>query len=337
MSNTERETLDVDVLFVGAGPASLAGACHLGNLIERHNETADRPLEVMIAVLEKGKEIGSHAISGAVVDPRALRELFPRDWRDAPFEGAVEDEKLLWLTERRALSMPIPPMMENDGKYVASLGKLTKWMAAKAEEVGVDVFCEFPGSEVLLEGDQVVGVRTGDRGIGHDGQQKANYEPGVDILSRVTVLGEGPRGTLSEQLNKRLALDAEANPQVYAIGIKEVWELPSGRVEPGQVAHTMGWPLDRHTFEGCVDQDLPGLVAVELKIGVPSRKRQQGLEPLRGLGHEADEAVDQLGDKWFGPFGRGRPHLGDPRIDDAGGTRRSQDVGCREVVKNQGS
>ncbi len=250
MSDTEREILDVDVLFVGAGPASLAGAYHLGAMIETYNESAESPLEITIAVLEKGKEVGSHALSGAVVDPRAFRELFPHDWRKAPFEGPVEDDRLLWMTRRRARSVPVPPPMENEGKYVASLGKLVKWMAEKAESVGVDIFCEFPGSRMLLDGDRVIGVGTADRGIGHDGVEKANYEPGVDIHSRVVVLGEGPRGTLAEQLNSRLALDADSNPQVYALGIKEVWELPPGRVSPGQVAHTMGWPLDRNTYGG---------------------------------------------------------------------------------------
>ena len=250
MTNSERETLDVDVLFVGAGPANLAGAYHLGKLVQRHNETAEQTLEVSIAVLEKGKEIGSHAISGAVVDPRALRELFPDDWRHAPFEGAVEDEKLLWMTARRALSMPIPPPLENEGKYVASIGKLLKWMASRAEDVGVDIFCEFPASQALIEDNRMVGARTGDRGISHEGEKKANYEPGVDIISRVTVLGEGPRGTLSRQLNERFVLDEGRNPQIYTLGIKEVWELPEGRVRPGQVTHTMGWPLDMHTFGG---------------------------------------------------------------------------------------
>ena len=250
MPDHERETLDIDVLFVGAGPASLAAAYHLGKLLEAHNADSDEPLEVSMAILEKGKEIGSHALSGAVVDPRALRELMPRDWREAPFEGEVGEESLLWMMERRSLPMPIPPPLENEGKYVASLGKLLKWMAPKVEAVGVDIFCEFPASEVLLGGDRVVGVRTADRGVAHDGTRKANYEPGVDIASRVTVLGEGPRGTLAKQLNERFALDRDANPQVYSIGLKEVWELPEGRVTPGEVTHTMGWPLDLETFGG---------------------------------------------------------------------------------------
>ncbi|MEE2776461.1 MAG: electron transfer flavoprotein-ubiquinone oxidoreductase [Acidobacteriota bacterium] len=271
----ERETLELDVLFVGAGPASLAGAIHLGQLIERHNARRDEPLEVSIAVLEKGQEIGSHALSGAVVDPRSLKELFPRVWRDAPLEAEVQNEKLWWMTPARALGMPIPPMLENEGKYVASLGKLVKWMAAKAEEVGVDVFCEFPGREVLLDGERVVGVRTADRGIDRDGKRKANFEPGIDVLSKVTVLGEGPRGTLTRQLENRLGLSAESNPQVYALGIKEVWELPAERMEPGEVIHTMGWPLDLHTFGGgflYMMQD--DLLIVGLVVGLDYRDAQ---------------------------------------------------------------
>ncbi|HXO43304.1 MAG TPA: hypothetical protein VN999_17775, partial [Thermoanaerobaculia bacterium] len=195
----DRETLDIDVLFVGAGPASLAGAYHLAGLVRRHNEQAAQraqagppspaspaspaaqrspagpPLEVSIAVLEKGREIGSHALSGAVVDPRALAELFPEDWQSAPFEAAVGKEQVLFLTAGRARSLPIPPPLENHGCYVASLGKLLKWMAPRVEAAGVDVFCEFPAVAALVEDGRVVGVRTGDRGIGRHGERKANY------------------------------------------------------------------------------------------------------------------------------------------------------------------
>ena len=250
MSDQERETLDIDVLFVGAGPASLAGAYHLARLIRDHNQRSAAKLEVSIGVLEKGREIGSHAISGAVVDPRALRELFPDDWRDAPYEGKVEHEKLLFLTGSRAFGMPIPPPLENEGNYVASLGKLLKWMAPRAEEMGVDIFYEFPAAHALVENGRVAGVRTADRGISHTGEKKANYEPGVDIRSQVVVLGEGPRGTLVKQLDADLGLWQGKNPQVYSIGIKEVWDLPPGRIAPGEVIHTMGWPLDMHTFGG---------------------------------------------------------------------------------------
>jgi electron-transferring-flavoprotein dehydrogenase len=271
MSDQERETLEIDVLFVGAGPASLAGAYHLARLIRDHNASAGAAhskLEVSIAVLEKGREIGSHALSGAVVDPRALRELFPGEWESAPFEGKVDHdhEEVLFLTEKRALSLPIPPPLENDGSYVASLGRLLKWMAPKVEEAGADIFYEFPAAHALIEDGRVVGVRTADRGISHTGEKKANYEPGVDIRSQVVVLGEGPRGTLVKELDAKLNLWDGKNPQIYALGLKEVWDVPPGRFAPGQVLHTLGWPLDFETFGGGFlygmqnDQVIVGLV-----------------------------------------------------------------------------
>ena len=250
MSDDAREILPLDILFVGAGPASMAGAYHLARRIRQHNETAKTPIEVEIAILEKGKEIGSHALSGAVFDPRALAELMPEDWQDAPFEGKVEREQLWWMTQGKALSMPIPPMLNNKGKYVLSLGKLLKWMEPKLEELGVNVFCEFPATEALVENGRVIGVRTGDRGVDHHGKHKRNYEPGADVHSKVVVLGEGPRGTLTKQLESQFDLCAGSNPQIYAIGIKEVWELPPGRVQPGEVIHTMSWPLGFDTFGG---------------------------------------------------------------------------------------
>ena len=255
MSEIEREVLPLDVLFVGAGPASLAGAYHLARLIRDHNAKGDgEPIEAAIAVLEKGKEIGSHALSGAVVDPRALQELLPDDWQDAPFEGRVDKERFLGMTSKKAYSLPIPPPLKNKGKYVASLGKLMKWLAAKVEEMEVDIFCEFPGSEALIEGDgdgaRVIGVRTGDRGLDKEGEPKSNFEPGVDIHSRVVVLGEGPRGTLAKQLDQRFELSKGKNPMTYAIGLKEIWETPEQRLEPGEVIHTFGYPLDRKTYGG---------------------------------------------------------------------------------------
>lgn len=255
MSDEEREVLDIDVLFVGAGPASLAGAYHLGKLIEAHNEAGDgEAIEVSIAVLEKGQEIGSHALSGAVVDPRAFQELMPDTWQDAPFEAKVEHERFLYMTKKGAVSLPVPPPLKNKGKYVASLGKLMKWLAPKLEDMEIDVFCEFPGQKVLIEegddGKKVVGVRTGDRGLDKHGKPKSNFEPGVDIQSQVVVLGEGPRGTLAKQLEAEFNLTEGKNPQAYAIGIKEIWEIPEGRIKPGEVIHTMGEPLGWNIFGG---------------------------------------------------------------------------------------
>ena len=249
--SSQREILEVDVLFVGAGPASLAGAIRLQQLVDQHNQDAsdsDR-LEPLVAILEKGSELGAHALSGAVVDPRSLRELFPHDWQDIPFEGRVEQEQLLWMTSKRGWSVPVPPMLENEGKYVASLGRLVKWMGAKAEAAGAEIFSGFAAVSPLLDGQRVIGVRTGDQGVDHQGAHKSNYEPGVDVHAGVTVLGEGPRGTISKQLEQQFGL-AGPNPQVYAIGVKEIWDLPPGRVAAGEVIHTMGWPLDRNTFGG---------------------------------------------------------------------------------------
>jgi electron-transferring-flavoprotein dehydrogenase len=263
----ERETLEFDVLFVGAGPASLAGAYHLANLIRQHNEKAADKIEISIAVLEKGKEINSHALSGAVVDPRAFKELFPDDWKSAPFESEVTHDQVLYLTEKGAIPLkPVPPPLKNHGNYVASLGKLLKWMAPKVEAAGVDIFFEFPAAQALVEEGKVVGVRTADRGLSKTGQKKANYEPGIDIRSQVVVLGEGVRGTLTKQLVEKLGLAQGKNPQLYAIGIKEIWDVPPGRMGAGEVIHTMGWPLGFDTFGGGFiygmqnDQVIVGLV-----------------------------------------------------------------------------
>jgi electron-transferring-flavoprotein dehydrogenase len=241
----ERDRLEVDVLFVGAGPASLAGALHLSRLAK----TAGRELEVL--VIEKGGEIGNHGISGAVVDPRGFDELLP-DWREtAPLESPVTTDELWYLTERGKIKAPFtPPPLRNEGKYVASLQKLSKWLSERAEEEGAQVFPAFPGQTLLWEGDRVVGVRTGDKGIGHDGQPKSNYEPGADLYAKVIVLGEGPRGTLAKQAFARLDLGAGREPQVYAAGIKELWQLPDDRFKAGAVIHTLGYPLPAETFGG---------------------------------------------------------------------------------------
>jgi len=273
MSQSERETLELDVLFVGAGPASLAGAIHLSNLQAAHNR--DNPgskIELSMAVLEKGAELGAHALSGAVLDPRALKELFPERWKEAPLEAEVGSERILYLTRKHAFRLPfVPPSMNNHGCYVASIGKLVKWLGKEAEGLGVDLFCEFPGRQVLLEDDRVVGVVTGDRGVGKDGKPKANFEPGVEIRAGITLLGEGPRGTLAKQLDENLGLSRDANPQVYAIGLKEIWELPEGRFAPGDVTHTMGWPLGFDVFGGGFVYGMQeNLLVVGLAVGLDS-------------------------------------------------------------------
>jgi electron-transferring-flavoprotein dehydrogenase len=241
----ERDRLEVDVLFVGAGPASLAGAIRLGQLASE----AGRALEIL--VIEKGGEIGHHGISGAVMDPRALDELLP-SWREsAPVESPVTTDELWFLTKRGKIKAPFtPPPLNNHGKYVTSLQQLCKWLGERAEENGAQVFPAFPGQELLWYENRVIGVRTGDKGLDHNGQPRSNYEPGADILAKVVVLGEGPRGTLAKQAASRLGLESGREPQVYAAGVKELWQLPDDRFKAGAVIHTLGYPLPPETFGG---------------------------------------------------------------------------------------
>jgi len=252
----EREVLEMDVLLVGAGPASLSCALHLARLVAAQNErargTGEKPLgELNIAVIEKAAEIGAHQLSGAVLDPISLRELIPEfDREDAPLEAPVGEEHVYFLTSTGKISVPVPPPLRNHGNYVVSLNKLVRWLGEKCEAAGVNLFPEFPGAEVLYDGDTVIGVRTGDKGIDKNGNRKPNFEPGVDITARVTVLGEGVRGSLTKEMVRRLKLDADSDPQVYSVGVKELWEAPDDRLAPGSVIHTMGWPLDSHTFGG---------------------------------------------------------------------------------------
>ncbi len=256
----ERETLEFEVVFVGAGPANLSGALHLTQLVRSHNEAVakderrGKPLgEIEIAVIEKGSTVGAHILSGAVMDPKGLKELIP-DFieQGAPLESPVKEDYFLYLTEKHALRSPItPPPLKNHGYYIVSLNRLTAWLGEKCEAAGVNIFPEFPGAEMLYdENDHVVGVRTGDKGIDKEGKRKPNYEPGVDLRAKVTVLGEGPRGSLAKQLIQRLNLDEGREPQVYSVGVKELWELPDDRYPAGRVTHTLGFPSDSRTYGG---------------------------------------------------------------------------------------
>ena len=254
----EREIMEVDVLFVGGGIACLSGALNLSNLIQKHNETVDQEgrgkklEEVMIAVLEKGAYVGAHGISGAVMDPSALKELVPDFMeRGAPLEGEVKKESVYLFTKRGKIKSPMtPPPLNNHGNYVVSLARLNEWLGKLVEENGVYMFPGFAGTEVLYENDRVVGVRTGDKGIDADGSKKSNYEPGIDLRAKVTVFGEGSRGSLTKTLIKKYKLDAGKNPQGYVVGVKEVWEIPEGRIQPGEVVHSLGYPLKSDTYGG---------------------------------------------------------------------------------------
>jgi electron-transferring-flavoprotein dehydrogenase len=248
----ERERLDADVLIVGAGPAGLACALHLARLIRQHNEAGGKP-ELSaegIYVLEKGREIGAHQLSGAVLDPRALAELVPDFAKTAPLDTPVTDDAAYFLTAKGSWKLPItPPPLRNHGNYIVSLNKLVKWLGGLVEQAGVNVFTQFAGAQLIHEGDGIAGVITEDKGRDKDGKPKDNFTPGYELRAKVTVLAEGPRGSLTKTLVAEKHLDG-LNPQVYSIGIKELWEVPPGRINPGWVAHTLGWPLDSSMYGG---------------------------------------------------------------------------------------
>jgi electron-transferring-flavoprotein dehydrogenase len=263
---SERETLEVDFLIVGGGPAGLAAAYHLRRLFNEANKK-----DVSIAVLEKGKEIGAHIISGAVMDPRGINELMP-DWKEkgAPIEKAVDEDHVLFLTEKSKFNLPItPPPLQNHGNYIISLNKFSRWFGEQVEQSGVDIFAGFSGAEILYDDGAVVGVRTGDKGIDKHGNKKGNYEPGIDVRAKATILAEGSRGSLTKQLVKKLKLDAGKNPQVYAAGVKEIWDVPSQKSVGGRVIHTMGWPLRSEEFGGGFIYNMAdGRVSIGFVIGL---------------------------------------------------------------------
>jgi len=235
------ERIEVGFLIVGAGPAGLAAAIRLGQLMEEDPATAERLGEVPVAVLEKGKAPGSHLLSGAVVNPRGLQRLFKgrRSIDELPFYGPVHGESVLFMTKKRAVRIPTPPTMVNHRNYVASLSRLGKFLADEAESLGVTILPETSAEKLLVDGGRVVGVRTGDRGRGRGGEELGNFEPGSDITARVTILSEGTQGHLTGAALDRFGLRGE-NPQVWALGVKEVWKVPKPL---DQVVHTMGWPL----------------------------------------------------------------------------------------------
>lgn len=243
--------MEVDVLIVGAGPAGLSTGIHLMNLLEERGTPGDDPPTVM--VIEKAAEVGNHTLSGAIMDPKGLDELIP-DWedRDTPIETPVEEEQVSFMTEKGTWNLPfIPPPMHNEGNWILSLGEMVRWLADVAEEKGIQVFPGFPGWKPLYdENDQIIGVRTGDRGIDKDGNKKANYEPGLDLRAKITVFAEGVRGSMQKQLEQKFEMYDPENPQVYATAMKELWRIPEENHEMGKVMHTLGYPLDNETFGG---------------------------------------------------------------------------------------
>ncbi len=245
----ERESMQYDVAIVGAGPAGLAAAIRLKQLAAQHQH------EISVCVLEKGSEVGAHILSGAVVDPRALKELFP-DWQrlNAPFNAPVTGDRFLFLTESASYKVPdfmLPGCFQNHGMYVVSLGNVCRWLAQQAEGLGVEIFAGFAAAQVLYgENGAVRGVATGDMGIGRGGKPTANYQPGMELHARYTFFAEGCRGHLGKQLQDRYNLRAGADPQVYGLGMKELWEIRPEQHQQGLVIHTAGWPLEMDTYGG---------------------------------------------------------------------------------------
>jgi len=243
--NTHEE-IQVDILFVGAGPASLAGAYHLSNLIQKSSKN------ISIAIIEKSQNLGDHILSGAVMDPIAIKELIPNYLEEgAPVDALVNQCKTLFLTKNNQFSFPwTPALLGNKGYYLTSLSKLVQWLGKKVQDAGVDVFFETPGSELLYDGDKVIGVRTQSRGLSKNGEKKSTYQPPIDIKAKVTILGEGASGSLTESLIKNLNLREGKQPAVFSTGVKEVWEVPAENHRQGLVLHTLGHPLDKQTFGG---------------------------------------------------------------------------------------
>lgn len=240
-----QEVMTYDVLIVGAGPAGLAAAIHLKTLAKAQQQ------EISVCVIEKGAQIGSHNLSGAVLDPISLKELLPNEWSNAPLDTPVTDDAFYFLTQNRAFRLPLPSNLNNQGHYIISIDALCQFLASKAEALGCEIYPGFAATTVLFNSeDTVIGVATGDLGLDKDGTQTTHYQPGMHLLAKYTLFAEGCRGQLSERLIDKFHLRAGQSPQTYGLGIKEIWKVPEKQHHLGHVIHSIGWPLTQDTYGG---------------------------------------------------------------------------------------
>jgi electron-transferring-flavoprotein dehydrogenase len=262
----DEDAVPMDVVFVGGGPAGLAGAIELANLVRADNDSGGGIGDVEIAVLEKAAGIGEHTLSGAVINPGPFRTLFPDlDVKDMPFRAPVNEERVFMLREGSAIRIPTPPTMRNHGNYIASLCEVVRWMGERAESLGVNVFTGFPAESLLVADDHVVGVRTTPSGLDREGGHGSGYQPPTDITARVVALAEGTRGALSQAFFQWQRIKAQ-NPQIYALGVKEIWET---KTPLDSIIHTLGWPLPNDAFGGSFMYPLePNVVALGLVVGL---------------------------------------------------------------------
>ena len=265
---SDRESIEFDVLIIGAGPSGLAAAINVAKLSKEQNTNLE------ICVLEKGSEVGAHILSGAVIETRALEELIP-NWQElnSPIKTKAKSDSFLYLTEKSSFKLPTPKQMHNKNNYIVSLGNVCKWLAEYAENLGVQIFAGFAAQEVIYnEKNEVIGIKTGESGIDKSGKKTPNYEPGMNIFTKNLIIAEGCRGSIAKEIIHKYNLDEYSKPQTYGLGIKELWEVPDEVFEAGSIMHTIGWPLDPKTYGGSFLYHMePNIISIGFVVGLDYR------------------------------------------------------------------